>query len=137
MKIKEIRVVEIELNPKPLTPPRTPSQASTYPMNRPISRYPTFDKKVEDVFLEWKRPACIVTAEDGTWGFGISLHGGPVTRTHRGLLCPTSCWRKLHGDREIVGHDGTVISRLWRYWLDQLRDQRRSTVPCGTLKAKF
>ena len=80
MKIKEIRVVEIELNPKPTTPPRIPSRASTYPMNRPISRYPTFDKKVGDASLEWKRPACIVTAEDGTWGFGISLHGGPVTR---------------------------------------------------------
>ena len=68
MKIKEIRVIEIELNPKPTTTPRTPSRSSTYLMNRPTSRYPTFYKKERDVFLEWKRPACIVTAEDGTWG---------------------------------------------------------------------
>ena len=35
MRIKEIRVVEIELNPKPTTTPRTPSRSRTYQLNRP------------------------------------------------------------------------------------------------------
>ena len=102
MKIKEIRVVEIELNPKPTTSPRTPSRASAYPMNRPISRYPTFDKKEADVSLEWKRPACIVTAEDGTWGFGISLHGGPVTRIITDYFAP-----------RLVGENCMATEKLW------------------------
>ena len=41
MNIKEIRAVEIELNPKPTTPPRTPSRARTFPMKStrlPLSR---------------------------------------------------------------------------------------------------
>ena len=45
MKIKEIRVVEIELNPKPTTTPRTPSRSRTYQLNRPITRYPSFNRK--------------------------------------------------------------------------------------------
>ena len=26
----------------------------------------------------WRRTACVVTAEDGTFGLGITTHGGPV-----------------------------------------------------------
>ena len=51
MKIKEIRVVEIELNPKPTTTPRTPSRSSTYQLNRPITRYPSFNRKRGTRFL--------------------------------------------------------------------------------------
>ena len=79
MKIKDIRVVEITLNPKPTTPPRTQSRANTYRLNRPIDRYRT-TKDMHISGANWKRPACIITAEDGTWGFGISLYGGPVSR---------------------------------------------------------
>ena len=99
MKIKEIRVVEIELNPKPTTTPRTPSRSRTYHLNRPITRYPSFNRKEGHVsYSEWKRPACIITAEDGTWGFGISLYGGARNPYHFGSLCPLSRWRKLHGN---------------------------------------
>ena len=41
MKIRDIRAVEITLNPKPKTPPRTPSRAGTFQLNRPVSRYET------------------------------------------------------------------------------------------------
>lgn len=66
MKIKEIRVVEITLNPKPKTPPRTPTRAKTFRLNRPIDRYQT-PNSTHISQAEWKRPACIITAEDGTW----------------------------------------------------------------------
>ena len=49
MNIKEIRAVEIELNPKPTTPPRTPSRARAFPMNRPDSRYFTHGRKHQEV----------------------------------------------------------------------------------------
>ncbi|HIC17886.1 TPA: hypothetical protein EYO77_07235, partial [Candidatus Poribacteria bacterium] len=64
MKIKEIQAIEIELNPQPKTPPRTSTHDKNLIMNRPIDRYP---KSGADG--GWKRPACIITAEDGTWGF--------------------------------------------------------------------
>ena len=103
MKIKEIRAVEIELNPKPTTPPRTPSRSGTYQLNRPTSRYPTFDKKERCMSpSEWKRPACIVTAEDGTWGFGISLYGGPVTRIIADYFAP-----------RLVGENCMATEKLW------------------------
>ena len=99
MKIKEIRAVEIELNPKPMTTPRTPSRAGTFPMNRPVSRYAAADRRGEHVSGSgWNRPACIVTAEDGTWGFGISLYARSRDPDHQRSLCPAARWRKLHGN---------------------------------------
>ena len=68
MKIKEIRVVEIEVDPKPTTTPRTPSRAGTYPMARPVLRYAASERRGAHISGSgWSRPACIITAEDGTW----------------------------------------------------------------------
>ena len=103
MNIKEIRAVEIELNPKPTTPPRTPSRAGTFPMNRPDSRYPAPDRKERHISSsDWKRPACIVTAEDGTWGFGISLYAGPVTSIINDHFAP-----------RLVGENCMATEKLW------------------------
>ena len=98
MKIKEIRAVEIELNPKPTTLPRTPSRSGTYQLNRPTSRYPTFDKKERDVSLEMEKAR--MYCDSGRWHLGVRYFaswrsGDP---NHHRLLCPTPCWRKLHGD---------------------------------------
>ena len=103
MNIKEIRAVEIELNPKPTTTPRTPSRAGTFPMNRPVSRYAAADRRGEHVSGSgWSRPACIVTAEDGTWGFGLSLYGGPVTRIINDHFAP-----------RLVGENCMATEKLW------------------------
>jgi L-rhamnonate dehydratase len=103
MKIKEVRAVEIELNPKPKTHPREPSRAETIKMNRPIARYPQLLGKSGNVsFPDWKRPAVIVTAEDGTWGFGLSIHGGPVTRIINDHFAPN-----------LVGENCMAIEKLW------------------------
>ncbi|MCG9133489.1 hypothetical protein J5I95_17600, partial [Candidatus Poribacteria bacterium] len=103
MNIKDIRVVEIELNPKPTTTPRTPSRSRTYHLNRPITRYPSFNRKEGHVsYSEWKRPACIITAEDGTWGFGLSLYGGPVTRIISDHFAPF-----------LVGENCMATEKLW------------------------
>ncbi len=101
MKIKDIRVVEITLNPKPKTPARTPTRAKTYRLNRPIDRYQTPDS-THISQAEWKRPACIVTAEDGTWGFGISLYGGPVSQIIRDHFAP-----------HLVGQNCMATEKLW------------------------
>ena len=133
MKIKEIRAVEIELNPKPTTPPRTPSRARTFPMNRPDSRYPAPDRKEKHISSsDWKRPACIITAEDGTWGFGISLYAGPVTRIISDHFAP-----------RLVGENCMATEKLWDMMVrlstafgadgpDKLRHQRSGLCALGS-----
>ncbi len=101
MKIKDIRVVEITLNPKPKTPRRTPNRAKTFRLNRPIDRYKT-PNSTHISQAEWKRPACIITAEDGTWGFGISLYGGPVCQIIRDHFAP-----------HLIGQNYMATEKLW------------------------
>ena len=103
MKIKEIRAFEIRTEPQPQTQPRTPSQGQTIHLNRPMSRYPRFPNSERHVsFSPWKRPAVIVTAEDGTWGFGLSLYGPPVTRIINEHLGPN-----------LIGENVMATEKLW------------------------
>ncbi|MEM7536172.1 MAG: enolase C-terminal domain-like protein [Chloroflexota bacterium] len=99
MKIKEIRAFAISLEPKPTTEPHTPSRAqTTYKMGKPIDRYakPNLAKD------PWHRPAVVVTAEDGTWGFGISLHAPPVIPIINDLFAP-----------HLVGENCMATEKLW------------------------
>lgn len=103
MKIKDIRVVEIVLNPKPTTQPRTQSRSRIYNLNRPIDRYSTLWEEGRQISSSnWKRPAVIITAEDGTWGFGISLYGGPVTRIIEDHFAPN-----------LVGENCMATEKIW------------------------
>lgn len=103
MKIKEIRAFEIRTEPQPQTQPRTSSQGQTIHLNRPMSRYPRFPNSERHVsFSPWKRPAVIVTAEDGTWGFGLSLYGPPVTRIINEHLGPN-----------LIGENVMATEKLW------------------------
>ena len=97
MKIKEVRAIEIELNPQPKTSPRPSTRDKELVMNRPIDRYP---KSGTDG--DWKRPACIITAEDGTWGFGISLFGTPVASLINTVYAP-----------RLIGENCMAIEKLW------------------------
>lgn len=78
MKIKSIKAVEIDVEPRPVTQPRAPSRGATLSMGRPLDRYPGLADYGYP--RQWKRAAVVVTAEDGTWGFGLTVHGGPVVR---------------------------------------------------------
>jgi len=97
MRIKEIRAIEIELNPQPKTSPRPSTQDKKLVMNRPIDRYPG-----SGTDGDWKRPACIITAEDGTWGFGISLFGSPVVSLINTVYAP-----------RLIGENCMAIEKLW------------------------
>ncbi len=97
MKITAVRAVEIDVTPQPLTNPRSPSRAETIKMGRPVSRYP--DKSA---YPEWKRAAVVVTGEDGTWGFGLTIHGGPVTRIINDHLGPA-----------LIGENCMATEKLW------------------------
>jgi len=103
MKIKEIRAFEIADGARPQTKPRTPSRADTIHMNRPMARYPRFPNGEGHVSMApWKRPAVLVTAEDGTQGFGISLYGSvvaPMINEHFGP--------------NLVGENAMATEKLW------------------------
>ena len=86
MKIKSIKAVEINLNPAPTTPPRAHQPASKLVTTRPLDRYSARSQFGFPVLRE--RAAVVITAEDGTWGFGITIHGGPVARIINDHLAP-------------------------------------------------
>ena len=62
----------------------------------------------------WGRTACIVTADDGTYGVGFTIHHGPVTSIINDHLGPT-----------LVGQNCMATERLWDV-------MQRSTAQYGT-----
>ena len=76
MKIKDIGAFPIDLTPSIQTEPRVPKKASKGFIS-PMARYPEYQKR--EWTSKWNRAACVVTAEDGTWGFGLTINAGPVT----------------------------------------------------------
>lgn len=77
MKIKSIRAFEIELKPPQQTKPRSESKKHSNILNRPLDAYPAF-RSGRTGGADWKRVACVVTAADGAWGLGLTLHSAPV-----------------------------------------------------------
>lgn len=99
MKIRSIRAVTIDLTPRPTTTPRVPRQ-QVEGFVSPMARYPEFRRA--DWGNRWKRTACVVTAEDGTWGFGLTLHAGPVERIIND-----------HFAQVLVGQNCMATEKLW------------------------
>jgi len=104
MKIKEVRAVEIDITPKPKTPPRKPSRAESIEMVAPMSRYPEFKgcRSSWTPQQKWKTVACVVTADDGTWGLGITPFGSPVASIINDYFAP-----------KLVGQNCMATEKLW------------------------
>ncbi|MCZ6680993.1 MAG: hypothetical protein O7E52_27530 [Candidatus Poribacteria bacterium] len=108
MKIKEIRAVAVNLTPQSKTQPRVP-QLDTDGFIRPMARYPEFSRG--DGGTHWARVACVVTAEDGTWGLGLTNHSGPVLSLINDHFAPL-----------LVGQDCMATEKAWDL-------MRRSSAP--------
>ena len=103
MKIKSIRCFQINTKPQPTTTPRPTPPLPHVKMSRPIFRYDRFKRDNNwTVPANWNRPACIVEAEDGTTGFGISLNGAPVVSIINDHFAPA-----------LIGEDCLATERLW------------------------
>jgi L-rhamnonate dehydratase len=111
VKIKEIRAVAVDITPRPTTPPRVPRQPVDGFIS-PMARYPEF--KRADWSSRWRRTACVVTAEDGTWGLGLTIHGGPVERVINDHFAPV-----------LAGQDCMATEKLWDL-------MRRISAPYGS-----
>ena len=64
MRIREIKAALVDLKPAIKTEPRVP-KLETDGFHAPISRYFPVRRRAAS---GWKRVACTVKAEDGTWG---------------------------------------------------------------------
>ena len=102
MKIKELRAVAVDIAPEPRTKPSAPRQLDTPDWVSPMMRYPELAKSDWTAASDWTRTACVVTAEDGTWGLGLTLFSGPVTRLINDHLAPLA-----------EGQNVMAIEKLW------------------------
>jgi len=104
VKIKEVRAVEIDITPRPKTPPRKPNRAGSIEMIAPMSRYPEFKghRSSWAPQQKWKTAACVVTADDGTWGLGITPFGSPVVSIINDHFAP-----------KLVGQNCMATEKLW------------------------
>ena len=111
MKIKSIEAIVVNVTPNFKTEPRVP-KIKTEGFISPMRRYP--DLKKTDWNVNWERIACVVTAEDGTWGFGLTLHEGPVKKIING-----------HFSELLVGEDCMATERAWDL-------MQKASAPYGT-----
>ena len=102
MKIKEVRAAQIDIAPKPKSKPRAPKLAEAVGIASPLGRYSTPSRPPSSWSATWKRTACVVTADDGTWGLGISLYGGPVSSIINDHFAP-----------KLVGENCMATEKLW------------------------
>ena len=113
MKIKSIKAVPVDLSPRPTTPARVQPDPNGGYFVSPMDRY-KYDIPERNWQADWTRTACIVTAEDGTWGLGITLASGPVCSIIND-----------HFSEFLVGKDPMSTEKIW----DMMR---RASSPYGT-----
>lgn len=104
MKITAVRALPIDITPQPKTQPRVPMVAPGARFANPLQRYPEYarDQGRYVGSARWRRTACVVTAEDGTWGFGITLFGEATCRIINDHLGPA-----------LVGQNAMAIEKCW------------------------
>lgn len=68
-------------------------------MGKPVSRYPRLKKAGQP---PWRAIACVVTADDDTWGLGISLFGAPVCHIINDHFAPN-----------LIGEPCMATEKVW------------------------
>ena len=99
MKIRSIRAVSVDLAPSVRTTPRVPKRQAPDWVS-PMMGYSEFSKA--DWNAPWGRTACVVTAEDGTWGLGITVNSAPVNSIINDHFAPV-----------LVGQNCMATEKVW------------------------
>lgn len=81
---------------------RRPAWAESAEVANPMSRYPDVKRHRSLWLPQWEPVFCRVTAEDGTWGLGMTSWGRPVAAVIDDHLAP-----------HLVGQDCLAIERLY------------------------
>ena len=105
MKIKSIQAFAIasDLMGGPATTlERRPAWTTHAEVASPMSHFPRFKRLRSSWRPRWPSVACLVTAEDGSWGLGMTRYGSPVISIINEHLAPL-----------LVGEPCTEIDTLW------------------------
>lgn len=105
MKINSIKAFAIKsdlLGGPAKTPARRRPWSDDAEVAGPMSRYPRYKKLRAAWRPRWPAVGCVVTAEDSTWGFGISRYGTPVISIINEHLGPL-----------LVEENALATERLW------------------------
>lgn len=103
MKIKEIVAFPVAFGGREAQAgARRPSWAAGAEVANPMSRYPRYKRHRRLWTPAWPHLACVVTAEDGTWGLGFTTHSGPVAPIINDHFAPL-----------LAGEPCTAIEKLW------------------------
>lgn len=81
MKIRSIHAFAIAsdlLGGPPATAQRRPAWTTHAEVASPMSRFPRFKRLRSSWRPRWPSVACLVTAQDGSWGLGMTRYGAPV-----------------------------------------------------------
>ena len=114
MNIKSIRAVAVNLRPPMVTEPRVPAIPGRRTLHQPHGSIRGRVSRVGDGALNWGRAACVVTADDGTWGLGITTNSGPVLSIINDHFAPL-----------LEGQNAMSIEKHWDL-------MRRASSPYGT-----
>jgi L-rhamnonate dehydratase len=101
MKIKSIEAFPIRARTV-TAPDNVRSWAVDAEVAGPMSRYPRFKPHRKLWRATWPDLGCLVTAEDGTWGFGIGRYAGPVNPVINDHFAPL-----------LVGEPALATEKLW------------------------
>jgi len=85
-----------------VTPQRRPVWTADAEVAGPMSRHARFRRLRAAWRPTWPSVGCLVTAEDGSWGFGMTRYGTPVIAIVNEHLGPL-----------LVGEPCTATERLW------------------------
>ena len=113
MKIRDVRAVAVNLKPVPHTKPRVDPDPNGGYFVSPMARYEQ-ELPGREWSAKWPTTACVVTAEDGTWGLGLAPMAGPVCSVIND-----------HFAEILVGQDPMATEKLWDI-------MRRSSATYGT-----
>jgi L-rhamnonate dehydratase len=106
MKIREIRAFDMRDGPDliglPTTVGRRPSWFVEAEVANPMSVYPRYKALRASWMPGGGVVGCVVTAADGTWGFGMTRYGSAVTRVINEFLAP-----------RLLDEECLATERLW------------------------
>jgi len=105
MKIRSIHAFPIRsdlVGGTATTPARRPAWTEHAEVASPMAHFPRFKRQRASWRPRWPSVACLVTAEDGSWGLGMTRYGSPVIGIINEHLAPL-----------LVGEDGTDTEHVW------------------------
>lgn len=105
MRIETVRAFAIRSDltgGPPTTAPRRPHWTQEAEVAGPMARHPRFKRLRASWRPSWPSVGCLVTAGDGTFGFGMTRYGSPVIAIVNEHLGPL-----------LVGEPATATEKLW------------------------